>query len=131
MIAAGAQLDLRGGKGWTALVVAAGAGHTEAVLALMSAGANINSQDDCGISGLIGASCNGHTSVVKALIAGAILCSTFVLHCGLPFYLLAVSTRTAELLVLQAVVCLICKDTTVGPPSWPRLGCITKTLCSN
>ena len=66
----GANLDVQGQYGDTALIITASKGHTEIVMALVGAGANLDVQDEDGDTALILAASKGHTEIVKAL-AGA------------------------------------------------------------
>ena len=75
LIKAGAKnINAMSYGGYTALMLAAGFGHTETVNALLKAGANANIRKkyDDGITALMWAALNGHTETVNALIeAGA------------------------------------------------------------
>ena len=68
--AAGADINATNSSGDSALMIAAGRGHTEIVQALIAAGADVNAANGSGgDSALIGAAGGGHTGVVQVLIA--------------------------------------------------------------
>ena len=67
--AAGADVNAATSSGDSALIGAAGGGHTEIVQALIAAGADVNVANSSGDSALIGAAGGGHTEIVQALIA--------------------------------------------------------------
>ncbi|MEM4366519.1 MAG: ankyrin repeat domain-containing protein [Candidatus Anstonellales archaeon] len=72
LILEGANLDLQGNGGWTALMRAAWRGHEEFVKMLIKAGANLDLQGNGGWTALVWAAFEGNEGVVKMLIkAGA------------------------------------------------------------
>lgn len=69
---AGIDVDTRGENGWTALMRAAGSGHTEIVQILLEAGAGVNVRDGNGWTALMKAAGRGHNETVRILLeAGA------------------------------------------------------------
>ncbi len=56
-------------SGWTALMLAAGEGHTKMVEVLLAKGAEVNATDVLKNTALIRAAVNGHTETVKVLLA--------------------------------------------------------------
>jgi uncharacterized protein len=69
LLAVGAQVNAQDIYGSTALMRAAGRGHTATVEQLLSAGAQVNSHDNGGETALMEAAWYGHTAIVKALLA--------------------------------------------------------------
>ena len=67
-IKAGADKEARNKAGWTALMVASDAGHTEAVNALLEAKVKLEEVDTEGNTALILAASKGHTAIVNALV---------------------------------------------------------------
>ena len=72
LLEAGADVNLQGDYGGTALMAAAARGYTEMAELLISAGADVNLQSDYGWTALMVASKYGYTEIVEMLInAGA------------------------------------------------------------
>ncbi|XP_047100801.1 ankyrin repeat domain-containing protein 65-like [Schistocerca piceifrons] len=72
LIAAGADVGARGGRGWTALHWAADRGDVEAARLLVGAGAAVDARDSWGWTPLHYAAVNGRAEVAAALlVAGA------------------------------------------------------------
>ena len=72
LIAAGAEINVRVGTGFTPLEFAIALGHIETAIALITAGADLNVRSPEGFTPLHSASFAGHTDIVRALIsAGA------------------------------------------------------------
>ncbi len=68
----GAAIDAKDNHGWTPLLKAAQAGHTQFVALLISRGADLNAKCDCDKNALYLASENGHLQIVRLLLdAGA------------------------------------------------------------
>ena len=72
LLAAGADVEIRGRPGRTAIVYAARGGHTEIVNALLEHGADVNASGEQGYSALHEAAVGDHVGVTDALVdAGA------------------------------------------------------------
>ena len=72
LLAAGADLEARDGRGYSPLMLAAYSGSAAAFDCLLAAGANPNSADDGGNSVLMGASFKGYVAIIEKLLdAGA------------------------------------------------------------
>ncbi|VDP13687.1 unnamed protein product [Echinostoma caproni] len=67
LLSYGAEVNLSGPDGRSALRAASWAGHEEIVQRLLDAGANVNQQDAEGRSSLIAAAYMGHVGVVEIL----------------------------------------------------------------
>jgi hypothetical protein len=67
--AASAFIDARGDDGWTALMEAAGAGHTSVVEVLLAHGADTSLSDEAGLGVVWVAAQQGHAAVVGQLLA--------------------------------------------------------------
>ena len=70
LVGAGAKVDHIDSRGFTALMLAAGPGHTATAQALLQAGATVDQQADSrDLTALMHAAMNGHTDMVQALLA--------------------------------------------------------------
>jgi len=69
LLAAGADVHARDEYGQTALILAAGNGHTATVERLLAAGADVNARDQNGQTALMFAEGRGHTEMVERLLA--------------------------------------------------------------
>ncbi len=65
----GAEVNSKGYKGFTALILASMKGHPEIVEFLLSKGADPNMKNDDGQTALMWAAANGHLKIMKLLIA--------------------------------------------------------------
>ena len=66
-IKAGADVNAKANNGYTALMAAAGTGHTEIVNAFIKAGADVNAKNKLGGTAMILAVLKGHTEIVNIL----------------------------------------------------------------
>ena len=69
LLADGSDIDARDHRGYSALMLAAYHGHSEAFELLLERGANPNSADLAGNSVLLGAAFKGHADMVGRLLA--------------------------------------------------------------
>lgn len=70
LLAKGADVNAKMDEsGWTALMLAAGEGHTELVKFLLTKGANVNARESVKNTALIRAAVNGHTETAELLLA--------------------------------------------------------------
>ena len=77
LLAAGAAIEQRDGRGSTAVLAATAGDHLEVVRALIARGADVNAQDQRRDSAFLLAGASGYTEIVRAtLAAGADLKST-------------------------------------------------------
>ena len=67
-LSAGEDIEARDAQGWTALMVAAEAGHYPQVTALLKRGAEIDARDDCGWTPMMRAAAGGHLEVMECLL---------------------------------------------------------------
>ncbi|VDP72485.1 unnamed protein product [Schistosoma mattheei] len=74
----GADVNLSGPDGRTALRAAAWAGNLETVKCLLDAGADVNKSDSEKRTALIAAAYMGHTDVLEALLKAGELCFMYV-----------------------------------------------------
>lgn len=72
LLAAGADMEAKGGNGGTALIMASGAGHAKVVRALLAAGADVKAMDKKGNTALMVATKGDHGDVAAALATGEI-----------------------------------------------------------
>ena len=68
LVAAGADIEARSSKGWTAIHVAAGYGRASIISYLVRRGANVNTVDNDGDTPLVTAAALGHQGAVHILL---------------------------------------------------------------
>ena len=88
LVAAGADIEARSSKGWTALHVAAGFKRASNISYLVHCGANVTTVDNDGDTPLITATALGFQSVVQMLLTSGAdpNFTTHVSDIGLEFY---------------------------------------------
>lgn len=69
LLDAGAELEARDARGYTALMLAAYSGHLDATQYLLARGADPNTSDHAGNSALMGAAFKGEVAIARALLA--------------------------------------------------------------